>query len=334
MRLVRGRWMAWVMLVVGCAQAGSLMAQTEASVTKTVPPTGFASIEVLWQGEAPGAVGKNPDDVPKLYCYPAAGDGQHSAVIVLPGGGYNHLVMGKEGDVEALWLNAHGVSAYVLQYRLSPRYVYPWAMVDGERAVRLVRNRAAGWHVRPDAIGVWGFSAGGHLAGYLATADPHADARLHPERTMDEAVVQSQTYALDDVDQLSARPDFAILSYARLSLDAQIPGTFGMKSLTGDDAPQSLVDAISPVLHVTAKTSPSFIYSTEGDATVSSFNATRFYEALSRAGVPAELHVFELGPHGTGMGQNLPKQPELAIWPTLLAHWMQAHGWMEPGVVP
>jgi acetyl esterase/lipase len=282
------------------------------SRAQDIPPKGYASVEILWQGGAPGAVGKEDADVPRLYCYPAAGDGPHAAVVVLPGGGYNHLVFEKEGAVEARWLNERGVSAYVLQYRLSPRYHYPSPMLDGERAVRLVRAKAKEWHLRPDAIGVWGFSAGGHLAGYLATLQGDGNAQ-----------------AEDPIERVSSHPDFAILSYARLSLDPNIPGTFGMETLTGKDAPQSVIDAISPVLHVSKHTSPSFLYATELDEKVNSINATAFYEALRRAGVPAELHVFEQGPHGTGMGQNLPKTPELAVWPLLLEHWMQAHHWIE-----
>jgi acetyl esterase/lipase len=298
------------------------------SITGTVIPAGYTAIERLWPGKAPGAIGDAFDDIPILYTYPAAGPGPHSAVIVLPGGSYNHLVTEKEGAVEARWLNAHGMSAYVLLYRLSPRYMYPAAMLDGMRAVRLVRAHAAQWNIRPDAIGVWGFSAGGHLSGYLATADPHMDVRFHPEHALQENLKSNDAFVLDDIDALSAHPDFAILSYARVDLDPTIPGTFGMKALTGDNAPQSLVDAIDPVKHVTAQTSPSFIYSTENDQTVNPMNATAFFNALLKAGVPAELHVFELGPHGTGMGQNLP-QKELAIWPTLLAHWLQLHGWMD-----
>jgi len=292
------------------------------SIAGTVIPAGYTSIERLWPGKAPGAIGETFDDIPILYTYPAAGPGPHAAVIVLPGGGYNHLVTEKEGAVEARWLNAHGMSAYVLLYRLSPRYMYPAAMLDGMRAVRFVRAHAAQWNIRPDAIGVWGFSAGGHLAGYLATAEPHGDPRFPPGKTYDEAASH------DAVDVLSARPDFAILSYARVDLDPAIPGTFGMKAITGDNATQTLVDAIDPIKHVTAQSSPSFIYSTEGDKTVNPMNATDFFNALLKAGVPAELHIFELGPHGTGMGQNLP-QKELAIWPMLLAHWLQLHGWMD-----
>jgi len=297
------------------------------SVVGTPIPAGYTSIERLWPGRAPGAIGDAFDDIPILYTYPAAGPGPHAAVIVLPGGGYNHLVIEKEGAVEARWLNAHGMSAYVLIYRLSPRYMYPAAMLDGQRAVRFVRAHAAQWNIRPDAIGVWGFSAGGHLAGYLATADPHGDPRYPAGKSYDEAASH------DAIDALSSRPDFAILSYARLSLNPAIPGTFGMKAITGENAPQALVDAIDPIKHVTKDSSPSFIYSTENDLTVNPLNASAFFNALLSAKVPAELHIFELGPHGTGMGQNLP-QKELAIFPALLAHWLQLHGWMDDSVIP
>jgi acetyl esterase/lipase len=281
------------------------------AIAQDAPPKGFTSIEILWPGGAPGAVGTADGDVPKLYCYPAAGAGPHAAVVVLPGGGYTHVVMEKEGAVEARWLNDHGLSAYVLQYRLSPAYRYPAPMQDGERAVRFVRSHAKEWGLRADAIGVWGFSAGGHLAGYLATANNAGDAA-----------------AADAVERVSSHPDFAIFSYARLSLDPAIPGTFGMKTLIGDNPSQELLDTVSPILHVTKDTSPSFLYGNSHDETVSSLNATLFYNALQLAHVPAELHVFEAGPHGTGMAQNLPKLPELAIWPTLLQHWMELHGWI------
>jgi acetyl esterase/lipase len=302
--------------------SGVVMAQEPVSAAGTKAPKDAASVEALWPGGAPGAVGTTYDDVPKLYCYPATGDGPHTAVVVLPGGGYNHLVMEQEGAAEARWLSQHGVSAYVLVYRLSPRYLYPWAMVDGLRAVRFVRGHAAAWKLRPDAIGVWGFSAGGHLAGYLATADPHADPRFTLSGNTDDLVKH------DEIDKLNPRPDFAILNYARLTIDKNIPGTFGMESITGPNASQELIDEISPVKHVTKDTSPSFIYATEFDEKVNSLNATAFYDALQRVGVHAELHVFEQGPHGTHMGVDQPKFPELGVFPVLLENWMKVHGWM------
>lgn len=298
-------------------------------------PTDAASVVTIWPNGAPGALGTADGDVPKLYCFPAPGPGPHAAVVVLPGGGYSKVVMDKEGAVEARWLNTHGVSAYVLQYRLHPAYHYPAAMLDGERAIRLVRSHAKEWNLRKDAIGIWGFSAGGHLAGWLATADPHMKLSAYfPDSVPPDAtaakMLDDATKMRDRIDEESAHPDFAILSYARLSLNPAIPGTFGMKTLIGENAPQAMVDAISPVLHVTKETSPSFLYGNSHDATVSSLNATAFYDALQLAHVPAELHVFETGPHGTGMGQNLPTMPELAIWPTLLEHWMTVHGWIKP----
>ncbi len=160
-----------------------------------------------------------------------------------------------------------------------------------------MRSHAKEWHLRPNAIGVWGFSAGGHLAGYLATAEPHGDPA-----PFEGFGVGTRT--MDDIDKLHGRPDFAILSYARLTIDRAIPGTFGMESITGKDAPQSMNDALSPVLHVTKESAPSFIYATERDEKVNSLNASAFFDALQRAGVDAELHVFERGPHGTGMGQD------------------------------
>ena len=318
-------------LLAAISLSATLAAQTPApkpnvapgSVANTPIPAGYSSVERLWAGRAPGAIGDTFDDIPILYTYPAPGPGPHAAVIVLPGGGYNHLVTQQEGAAEAKWLSAHGINAFVLIYRLAPRYMYPAAMLDGMRAVRFVRAHAAQWNIRPDAIGVWGFSAGGHMSGYLATVDPHSDPRFPTGKTYDEAASH------DGVDALSARPDFAIISYGRLSLDPSIPGTFGMEAITGKNAPQSLVDSIDPVKHVTAQSSPCFIYATERDEKVNSLNATLFFNALQKAGVAAELHVFELGPHGTHMGADQPKYPELSVTPLLIAHWLQLHGWMD-----
>jgi acetyl esterase/lipase len=298
------------------------------SIAATPIPIGYTAVERLWPGNAPGAIGDTYDDIPVLYTYPAAGPGPHSAVIVLPGGGYNHLVTQQEGAAEAKWLSAHGIDAFVLIYRLSPRYMYPAAMLDGMRAVRFVRAHAARWNIRADAIGVWGFSAGGHLSGYLATVDPRGDPRFPAGQTYDQAASH------DAIDALSARPDFAIISYGRVDLDPAIPGTFGMEAITGKNAPQTLVDSIDPIKHVTAQSSPCFIYATERDEKVDSQNATLFFNALQKAGVAAELHVFELGPHGTHMGADQPKYPELAVTPGLIAHWLQLHGWTDANVTP
>jgi acetyl esterase/lipase len=276
------------------------------------PPSGFAKVLTLWPNGAPLARGSAPIDVPKLYYYPAAGAGVRSAVIVLPGGGYTHVVMEKEGATEARWLTARGIATFVLQYRLSPAYHYPAPMLDGARAVRYVRSHAAEFGIDPEKIGVWGFSAGGHLAGYLATEPAERDRA-----------------SADPVERVNAHPDFAIFSYARLTMDNSVPRPGNMeRALMGENLSPETLDKISYARHVTKDTSPSFIYSTTGDQTVNSLNATAYYDALKRAGVPVELHIFELGPHGTGMGQGLKGLGELQVWPLLLEHWMQLHGWM------
>jgi acetyl esterase/lipase len=268
---------------------------------------------VLWPGGAPLAHGTGEGDVPKLFTFPAAGAGPHSAVIVMPGGGYTHLVVEQEGAYEARWLAAHGVSAFVLEYRLAPAYKFPAPMLDASRAIRYVRAHAAELGVKPDAIGVWGFSAGGHLSGYMATIHKAGDPG-----------------ATDPLDRVSDRPDFAILSYAPLTMDLYARlGISPLKTLIGEHPTQEEIDAVDPMKHVSADTSPIFLYSTTGDKTVDSRNVAEFYVALKAAGIPAEMHVFELGPHGTHMGEGLaPALHELTVTPELLTNWLQLHGWM------
>ena len=278
---------------------------------KIKAPAGFARTIVLWPGGAPGALGKDDNDVPKMYEYPAVGEGVRSAVIVMPGGGYRNLMMEKEGAAEARWLSAHGVTAFVLEYRLGQRYSFPAPMLDGARAIRYVRSHAEELGVVKDRIGVWGFSAGGHLAGYLASVHDKGDLK-----------------SPDLIERVSDRPDFAILSYARLSLDPSIPRETNLEGLLGDHPTPEMLKRVWIDQLVTKDNSPSFIYSTTGDQTVNSMNATAYYDAMKRAGAPVELHIFELGQHGTGLGLGLRGLGELAIYPILVANWMQLHGWM------
>jgi len=304
---------------VGCAPVAATASTQATAVPATVtkPPSGFTKTIVLWPTGAPGALGNEDGDVPKMFVYPAMGAGSHSAVIVMPGGGYTHLAIEKEGGAEARWLNEHGVTAFVLEYRLGPRYHFPSPMLDGARAVRYVRSHAAELGVAQDKIGLWGFSAGGHLAGYLAT--------VHDGGTAGSS---------DPIERVSDRPDFAIMSYGRFSLDEAIPRTTNMEGLLGDHPTQAMLDAVSVVKLVTKNTSPCFIYSTTADQTVNSLNATALYDALKRASVPVELHIFERGVHGTGMAQGLKELPELAIYPMLLANWMEMHGWIAREQTP
>jgi acetyl esterase/lipase len=268
---------------------------------------------VLWPNGAPGAKGTDERDIPKLFTYPTAGAGPHAAVIVMPGGGFTSLKMEQEGAYEARWLAAHSVAAFVLEYRLAPAYLHPAQRDDAVRAVRYVRAHAAELGVDPAKLGVWGFSAGGILAGYLATIHSAGDPA-----------------AADPLDRVSDRPDFAMVSYGRLDMSVPLSnGTLPKESILGPQPTQAATDAIDPIKHASADTSPSFLYSTSGDMSVDSRNAADFYVALKRLGVPAELHIFELGPHGTHMGEDVaPALHELTVIPTLLTNWLQLHGWM------
>src|ERR1019366_2953551 len=157
--------------------------------------------DLLWPGGAPGAQGTEDIDKPSLAPYLApAGRGTGAAVIVCPGGGYGGLSMDKEGDQIARWLNSLGVSAFVLQYRLRPKYHPPVELGDAQRAIRTVRSKAAEYRLLPDRIGIMGFSAGGHLA---STAGTHFDA--------------GDANAPDPIDRLSSRPDFMVLCYPVIS---------------------------------------------------------------------------------------------------------------------
>ena len=303
---------ALLLCLVSLLCFSATQSQVRPAVYEPPPPSGFTRAYLLWPDGAPLAKGNHGIDIPKLYYYPAAAPASGTAVIVMPGGGYSRLMMEKEGAAEAKWLAARGIAAFVLQYRLSPVYRYPAPMLDGARAVRLVRSRSGDFGVDPRKIGVWGFSAGGHLAGFLAT---------EPE--------ERSKGAADPIERVSAHPDFAILSYARLSMEPTVPRKSNLEGLLGPNPTPQMIDQVSIVRHVTKQTSPSFIFSTSADATVDSLNATAYYDALKRMAVPVELHIFELGPHGAGLGQNLKGQEELEIWPELLEHWLELHGWMQ-----
>jgi acetyl esterase/lipase len=258
---------------------------------------------------APGAMGNAPEDRPTLRVYlPKGGNATKTGVIVAPGGGYAHLSMQKEGETVALWLNARGVAAFVLKYRLGPTYHHPVEIGDAQRAIRTVRARAAEYGVAADHVGIWGFSAGGHLA---ATAGTRYDA--------------GKPGAADAIERAGCRPDFLVLAYPVITLEAPLAHGGSRKYLLGDNPDPALVAELSAEKRVTKDTPPAFLYSTTDDKTVPVLNSVMFYSALVTAGVSAEMHLFEHGPHGTGLAQGY---PDLKVWPDLLATWMRARGLM------
>ncbi|MCX6632490.1 MAG: alpha/beta hydrolase [Candidatus Solibacter sp.] len=224
--------------------------------------------DLLWTGGAPGAQGTEDIDKPSLAPYLApAGRGTGTAVIVCPGGGYGTLSMDKEGDQIARWLNSLGVTAFVLKYRLGPKYHHPVELGDAQRAIRTVRSKAAEY-------------------------------------------------------RLLRRPDFLALCYPVISF-----GVFAhqgsRRNLIGENPDPKLVENLSNETQVTAQTPPTFLFHTTTDATVPVENSVMFYAALRKAGVPAELHIYERGPHGVGLAQT---DEALSSWPARLADWLRVRG--------
>ena len=264
----------------------------------------------LWEHAAPGALGNQDQDIPTLTVYlPVDPSQTRTAVIVAPGGSYAMLASNHEGRQVANWFNALGVTAFVLKYRLGPRYHHPIELGDAQRAMRLLRSRAGEFGYAPDRIGIIGFSAGGHLASTLGT---HFDG--------------GDPTAPDPVDRMSCRPDFMILGYPVISMSAPYTHAGSEHNLLGDNPSPSLREELSSELRVTAQTPPTFLFSTTEDTVVPVANTVAFYMALHQAGVPAEMHVFENGPHGVGLDLG---DPVLGLWPTLLANWLRQRGLLQ-----
>jgi len=261
----------------------------------------------LWEGRAPGALGDEDGDKPTLTIYlPTSSSVTGTAVVVAPGGGYAHLASNPEGRQIANWLNALGITAFVLKYRLGPRYHHPIELGDAQRALRLLRARAEEFGIHPDRIGMMGFSAGGHLA---STAATHFDA--------------GEPAAADPIDRMSCRPDFVVLGYPVISFTAPYTHQGSATNLLGENPDPKLREELSNELRVTPQTPPTFLFTTSADTVVPAENSIAFYLALHKAGVPAEMHIFEKGPHGVGLALS---DPALGEWPTLLANWLRGRG--------
>jgi acetyl esterase/lipase len=281
-----------------------------AQSTPSPATTGPAPI-LLWRNGAPGAVGDSPSDKPILTPYLPAQNPTHTAIVVCPGGGYAMLAIDKEGTQIAHWLSDRGVAAFVLTYRYGPQNHHPVPLLDAQRAIRYVRSHASEDAIDPDRIGIMGFSAGGHLA---STAGTHFD--------------NGNPNATDPTERVSSRPDFMVLAYPVISMQPGVTHNGSLHNLLGEQPSPMLEDELSNETQVTAQTPPTFLFSTTNDETVPVSNSVLFYEALLRAGVPAELHIFEQGSHGSGLAQA---DPQLRMWPILLQNWLHLHGWMASG---
>lgn len=264
----------------------------------------------LWPGGAPGALGVGEQDVPAVTVYaPPLESAGGAAILICPGGGYGHLAA-HEGEPVARWLNVLGITGVVLRYRLGPRYRHPTMHDDAARAMRLLRAHAPRWRLDPRRIGILGFSAGGHLASTVATrfddGKPGAD---------------------DPIERESSRPDLAILLYPVITLGGHYAHEGSRTNLLGERPAEDLVRALSSETQVTARTPPTFLLHTNEDRGVPAENSLLFALALRHAGVPVELHLYERGAHGFGMGAN---DPVLSGWPAQCAAWLGGRGFLSP----
>jgi acetyl esterase/lipase len=276
---------------------------SRAEMTKAIP---------LWPDGAPGALGTKSNDIPTLTPYlPDATNATGAALIICPGGGYAHLSP-REGNDYALWLNQHGVTCFVLKYRLgADGYRHPVELQDSARAVRTVRARADEFKIDPKRIGIMGSSAGGHVASMLMT---HFDS--------------GDTNSADAIERQSSRPDIGILCYPVITM-----GEFahpGSKSLIlGRNPSPDLVQETSSELQVTTNTPPCFIWCTSEDKTVPPENTLMFGAALRKNHVPFDLHIYQKGGHGMGLGDRTPPFAHPHPWTADCLFWLKQQGWVK-----
>ena len=260
----------------------------------------------LWSGPVPLAKGDGPEDRPDIRVWLAKSPMEKApAVLVVPGGGYGGLANDHEGKQIAEFLNARGVHAFVLKYRLGPKYNHPVPWIDASRAIRLIRSRAMEWKVDSSRLGIWGFSAGGHLTSTVVTQFDKGN----PE-------------ASDPVEKESSRPDFAILCYPVISMEPSLTHMGSRRNLLGSNPDPDLAKSLSNQNRVRSDTPPCFIFHTAADSAVPVGNALAFYQACIDKKVPSELHVFQDGPHGVGLAKG---DPILKVWPELLWKWLGRH---------
>lgn len=267
----------------------------------------------LWPEGAPGAHGTAPTDTPTLTPFwPDAAKATGAAIIVCPGGGYNMLAQ-HEGPAYARWLSDLGIAAFVLKYRLvKDGYHLPEILPDAARAVRLVRARAGEWQLDPHRIGIMGSSAGGHLSATLMT---RFDA--------------GRSDATDPIEQASSRPDLGILCYAFILFDRPDPKSDRQARFLGPNYTPEQVQAFSPALNVTKDTPPCFIWQTVEDPGVVAENALVYADALRRAGVPFDLHLYQKGRHGIGLGAKDYEPGKLHPWTRDCAFWLTEQGFLK-----
>jgi acetyl esterase/lipase len=276
----------------------------------------------LWPGNAPHAIGDTETDKPSITPFLVPKEkATGAAVVICPGGGYGFLAADHEGTQVAEYFNKLGVHAFVLKYRIvtkdRPGPLGRAPLADVNRAIRMVRSKAEELGIDRQKIGLMGFSAGGHLA---STGGTHFDAG---------ARTASGERSDDIVERNSSRPDFLILGYPVVSMEEGVTHGGSRRNLLGANPDAKEVEFFSNEKQVTKETPPTFIFHTTEDKAVKVENAVRFYMALVNAGVPAEMHIYEEGKHGVGLGSD-PKwtggNAYTASWPDRLTAWLKLRG--------
>ena len=265
----------------------------------------------LWPAGAPGALGSSASDIPSLTPYlPDGTNSSGAAMVICPGGGYGALAP-HEGNDYALWLNQHGVTCFVLKYRLgSNGYRHPAMLNDAARAVRWVRAHADEFKVDAHRVGIMGSSAGGHLASTLVT---HFDA--------------GNAQAKDPVERQSSRPDLGILCYAVISL-GEFTHQGSKNNLLGTNPAPELVKLLSNELQVTTNTPPCFLWATFEDKAVPIENTLLFAGALQKNRVRFDLHIYEQGRHGIGL-KDKPPFTNPHPWAGDCLFWLKVQGFVK-----
>ena len=320
---MRRTWMAgmWTLFVAISCWVLLANSRTEAATQAAVSPTRVDNVpRITLYAATPDVVAGRETELdptePTLDLYlPPVDQATGAGVLILPGGGYQMLTVPGEGAEPARFFLSRNVAAFVLRYRHGPRYHYPTTLLDAQRALRLIKSRAKEYRIDPDKVGVLGASAGGHLAAMLATL-------------YDSAPLPAAPYMPDPIDSLNARPAFALLEYPVIDLTEDATTHRGSRTNLTQDNP-ALYAPLSPQLHVTKQTPPAFLVHGTNDRLVPVRNSLLFYQACVAAGVPAEMHILDNGPHGFGMGTGI-DDATVQEWPMQALRFMARQKMIPP----
>jgi len=289
-------------------KVGILIAQSETfpiwpnQIPNAIENVDYKEVEEIKDGKL---IRVSKVSIPTLSVFlPDENNSNGTTIVICPGGGYSHLAMEKEGFKVAQWLNTLGITAFVLKYRLPSDEIMENKSIgplqDAQEAIRLVRKNALKWDINPEKIGIMGFSAGGHLASTVST---HYDNEVYPH------------------EDISAKPNFSILIYPVISMDDKTTHKGSKTNLLGDSPSQEFIEKFSNEKQIDTLSPPTFIIHATDDKAVLAENSINYYLALKTNNVPAELHLYEKGGHGFGLGVNFTS----LYWTVQCEQWLKAN---------